>query len=88
MTESKEIMIPEYKESIDPINTEEIKEEPKKVNFCLPIVENEIKRAKSLSSNKQVDLIKKKRALKRWKQSFSYYCLHADKFKFSFKDLK
>jgi len=43
---------------------------------------------KSASTNNEVDVIEKKRALKRWKQSFSYYCLHPDKFRFGIKDLK
>ncbi len=34
------------------------------------------------------DLIEKKRAKKRWKQSYSYYLLHPEKFRFGQKDLK
>ncbi|MFX0104594.1 MAG: hypothetical protein ACFE75_03775 [Candidatus Hodarchaeota archaeon] len=37
---------------------------------------------------KEVDLIEKKRELKRWKKSFGYYCLHPEKFKFGLRDLK
>ncbi len=32
--------------------------------------------------------IDKEREEKRWKQSFSYYCLHPEKFKFGLKDFK
>jgi len=34
------------------------------------------------------DLIEYKRALKRWKQSFGYYCLHPEKFRFGLRNLK
>jgi len=34
-----------------------------------------------------LDLIDKKRALKRWKKSLDYYYLHPEKFKIGFKDL-
>jgi hypothetical protein len=43
---------------------------------------------KNVSANKEVDLIEKKRAIKRWKQSFSYYSFHPEKFKFGLKNLK
>lgn len=33
-----------------------------------------------------LDPIDKAREEKRWKQSFSYYCLHPEKFKFGFRD--
>ncbi|MHA2008390.1 MAG: hypothetical protein ACW99E_07515 [Promethearchaeota archaeon] len=33
------------------------------------------------------DFIDKKRALKRWKQSFGYFCLHPEKFRFGLRDL-
>ena len=35
-----------------------------------------------------IDLIEKKRGIKRWKESFSYYCFHPEKFRFGLKDLK
>ena len=34
------------------------------------------------------DLIEKKRVLKRWKQSFGYYCLYPEEFRFGLKDFK
>jgi len=34
------------------------------------------------------DLIEKKRALRRWKQSFCYYCLYPEKFRFGIRDFK
>ncbi len=54
----------------------------------IPFLEKKSKGTKISSSNEEVDIVDKKRALKRWKQSFSYYSLHPDKFKFSFKDFK
>jgi len=36
--------------------------------------------------NEPLDPIDKIREEKRWKQSFSYYCLHPEKFKFGLKD--
>ena len=52
----------------------EIKKEPKKV---------------FLIKDKNVpDTIDKARSLRRWKQSFSYYSLDPNKFRFSLRDLK
>ena len=34
------------------------------------------------------DLIEKKRAQRRWKQSFGYYCLHPEKSRFGLRDFK
>ncbi|MFW9822501.1 MAG: hypothetical protein ACFFE4_06180 [Candidatus Thorarchaeota archaeon] len=36
----------------------------------------------------ELDLIDRKRDLKRWKQSFGYYCLHPEKFRFGIRDFK
>ncbi|NVM36821.1 MAG: hypothetical protein HWN81_14590 [Candidatus Lokiarchaeota archaeon] len=38
-------------------------------------------------SNEKNTLIDKKRALKRWKQSFGYYSLNPERFNFTLKDL-
>ena len=43
---------------------EDLKLEPKEKITIAPVVKDES------------DLIEKKRALRRWKQSFGYYCLH------------
>jgi len=43
---------------------EDVKLEPKEKITVTPVVKD------------QSDLIEKKRALRRWKQSFGYYCLH------------
>ena len=37
---------------------------------------------------KPLDPIDRGREEKRWKQSFSYYCLHPEKFKFGLRDFK
>ena len=39
-------------------------------------------------TNNEPDVIEDKRAMKRWKQSFGYYCLHPEKFRFSLRYLK
>ncbi len=39
-------------------------------------------------TNNEPDVIEDKRAMKRWKQSFGYYCLHPEKFRFSLRNLK
>ena len=41
-----------------------------------------------MNEKKKIAVVDKKRALKRWKQSLSYYCLHPEKFKFGIRDLK
>ena len=43
--------------------------------------------SKILFTSEENTLIDKKRALKRWKQSFGYYSLNTEKFKFGLKDL-
>jgi hypothetical protein len=55
---------------------DDTKQEPKKETFHIPFV------------NDEVDLIEKKRALKRWKTTFSYYSLNPKKFNFGIKNLK
>ena len=55
---------------------EDVKLEPKEKITVTPVVKD------------QSDLIEKKRALRRWKQSFGYYCLHPEKFRFGLKDFK
>ena len=41
----------------------------------------------SITKN-EPDLIEYKRAMKRWKKSFGYYCMHPEKFRFSLRYLK
>jgi hypothetical protein len=88
LTESKEIIVPDRKEFFYIFHKEEIKEQPKEARYHIPFEGFEIERTKISSSNPEVDMIEKRRELKRWKQSLNYYCLHPEKFKFSFKDLK
>jgi hypothetical protein len=38
--------------------------------------------------NDESGLIEKKRVLKSWKQSFGYYCLYPEEFKFGLRDFK
>ncbi|MFX0004283.1 MAG: hypothetical protein ACFE9C_08440 [Candidatus Hodarchaeota archaeon] len=88
MTESKEIIVPEYKEFLYVFHKEEIKDKPKVILSYIPFTNRKITSAKISTSKKEVDIIEKNRELKRWKQSFSYHSLHPEKFKFGFKDLK
>jgi len=55
---------------------EDVKLEPKEKIIVAPVVKDES------------DLIEKKRALRRWKQSFGYYYLHSEKFRFGLRDFK
>jgi len=50
--------------------------EPKEKITVAPVVKDES------------DLIEKKRTLRRWKQSFGYYCLYPEKFRFGLRDFK
>jgi len=43
---------------------------------------------KPLVTESGTDLIEKKRAKKRWKQSNGYYWLHPENFRFGLKDIK
>ncbi|MFW9826430.1 MAG: hypothetical protein ACFFEY_02300 [Candidatus Thorarchaeota archaeon] len=88
LTESKRIIIPDFKEFLYILHKQEIDIAPKERIKEIPFIRHDISDIKIKSSNKEHDLIEKKRALKRWKQSFSYYCLHPNKFKFGFKDMK
>jgi len=56
-------------------NEEDLKQEPKEKTSHIPF------------TKEGIDLIDKKRALKRWNQSFGYYSLNTEKFKFGLKDL-
>ncbi|MHA2036989.1 MAG: hypothetical protein ACW972_03115 [Promethearchaeota archaeon] len=55
---------------------EDVNLEPKEKITVAPVVKDES------------ELIEKKRALRRWKQSFGYYCLHPEKFTFGLRDFK
>ncbi|MFW9827617.1 MAG: hypothetical protein ACFFEY_08500 [Candidatus Thorarchaeota archaeon] len=89
MTESKNIMIYDNKEFLYILNKKEkIKEDLKQEDAYIPFLRNDTLNIKSSPTKKEIDPIDKKRELKRWKKSFSYYCLHPEKFKFGFKDLK
>ncbi|MFX0040973.1 MAG: hypothetical protein ACFFCY_17960 [Promethearchaeota archaeon] len=88
MTESKEIIVPENKEFLYVFHKEKIKDKPKEILPYIPFTKRKIISTKISTGKKEVDMIEKKREITRWKQSFSYYCLHPEKFKFGFKDLK
>jgi hypothetical protein len=76
LTESRKITTPDFKGVIY-VPFEEKKGLEPKIEFKVtPAIKNE------------PDLIENKRALKRWKYSFGYYCLHPEKFKFGLRDLK
>ncbi|MFX1503190.1 MAG: hypothetical protein ACFFDH_19675 [Promethearchaeota archaeon] len=62
-------------------------EEPQKPEEYIPFRKLDEEKVESRILKTAVDLIKKKRELN-WRQSLSYYCLHPEKFKFGFKDLK
>ncbi len=68
----------------DYINEDQIKE----TKFNIPFVRPSILSAKIKSKKKEIDLIEKKRALKRWKQTLNFYSLHPEKYKFGFKNFK
>ena len=55
---------------------EDVKLEPKEKITVTPVIKDESY------------LIEKKRALRRWKQSFGYYCLLPEKFRFGLRDFK
>ena len=55
---------------------EDVKLEPKEKITVAPVIKVES------------DLIEKKRALRRWKQSFGDYCLYPEKFRFRLRDFK
>ena len=88
MTESKQNEFFDFKDFFYIFHKEELEEEPKNVSIDIPFKRSEEKSRNNESTNDEVDLINKKRAIKRWKQSFGYYCLHPEKFKFGIKNLK
>jgi hypothetical protein len=66
---------------------EEVKE--KLDNIVEEAKENLEKEIETIVVKKEIlDPIDKAREEKKWKQSFSYYCLHPQKFKFGLKDFK
>jgi hypothetical protein len=66
----------------------DFKELKKESSSRIPTVRDEILRKKILNIKKEVGPRAKKRALKRWKQSYGYYYLHPEKFKFGLRNLK
>jgi len=88
LTESKQKVFPSFKEFFYIFYQEETKQEPDKMSQNVLFTEKEIKNREKLSTNNEVDLIEKTRAIKRWKQSFNYYWLHPEKFKFGIRNLK
>lgn len=87
LTESEQIKILDSKEFSYVFYKEKSEEKPKEISSFTPFAGKGISSTKIESTNKQVDLVEKKRALKKWKQSFGYYCLHPKKFKFGLTDL-
>jgi len=87
LTESKQVIVSNFQEFFY-VFKEDINEEPKKeARIDIPFTKQAILGVKP-TSDKMRDLIERKRVSKRWKQSFNYYCLHPEKFKFGFKDFK
>lgn len=75
LTESKKGIEPDFIEFSYKPYVDEFKQElKKKIDFSPPIKE-------------ESGLIDKKRALKRWKQSFGYYSMNHKKFIFGLRDL-
>jgi hypothetical protein len=70
------LITPDHKGVIYVPKEEMVKLKPKRVVKSAPLTKDE------------PDLIDRKRELKRWKQSFSYYCLHPEKFRFGIRDFK
>ncbi|MFX1420259.1 MAG: hypothetical protein ACFE9N_15200 [Promethearchaeota archaeon] len=87
MTESKQTILSDFKEFFYVFDKEDVKE-VKKLEISIPFMRCDIKWGKNPSTQKELDLIEKKRSLKRWKQSIGYYSLYPEIYKFRFKDLK
>jgi hypothetical protein len=66
----------------------DFKESEEEFSSSIPAAIDEIECKKSLTIKKEVDPRAKKRALKRWKQSYGYYYLYPEKFKFGLRNLK
>ncbi len=81
-------MIPNSKEFFYVFNEEEHIELGENINPNIPFIRNDIKGRKNSFVKTEIDLIAKKRGLKRWKQSLGYYNLHPEKFKFRLRNLK
>jgi hypothetical protein len=88
LTESEQKGALEFKEFFYVFQKEQAKIEEIKPSINIPFKGIDTKRRKNVSTNNEVDPIEKKRALKRWKKSFSYYCHHPEKFRFGMKNLK
>ncbi|MFW9819969.1 MAG: hypothetical protein ACFFE5_10195 [Candidatus Thorarchaeota archaeon] len=81
-------MVVEFKEFFYVFQKEQAKIESIKPSLNIPFMGIDMIRRKNISTNKEIDPIEKKRALKRWKQSFSYFSHHPEKFRFGIKNLK
>ncbi len=88
LTESEQKIVPDFKEFFYVFYKEEVKEEPKEMSSDIPFTGIDTLSRKNVSTNNEVDSIEKKRAIKRWKQSCSFYCFYPEKFRFGIKDLK
>ncbi|MHA2037653.1 MAG: hypothetical protein ACW98X_14545 [Promethearchaeota archaeon] len=73
LTESIKVFTPDLKGVIYIPRENIIEFEPKRIIKVAPFMRVE------------PDLIERKRELKRWKKSFSYYSLHPDKFRFGIR---
>ena len=78
MTESKELIVYDLKEYLHELFKGETEEKPKE----------ELKKIYSPKDSYIPDAIDKARSLRRWKQSFGYYSLDPNKFRFGLRDLK
>lgn len=77
LTESKERITIDLKEFLHETFKTERKQEPKTVYTYQSINRDD----------KSLDLIEKKRAMEKWKNSLNYYCLRPENLKFEFRDL-
>lgn len=88
MTESKQNINSEFMEFFYVFQKEQPNVESIKISSSIPFTRIDTMRRKNVPINKELDTVEKKRALKRWKQSFGYYCHHPEKFRFGIKNLK
>ncbi|MFX1320209.1 MAG: hypothetical protein ACFFAQ_01065 [Promethearchaeota archaeon] len=75
MTEVKKQISYEFEEILSETKNDEIKRD----------LINQLSQIYTIPDD--LDIIDKRRALKRWEKSLDYYYLHPEKFKFGFKDL-
>jgi hypothetical protein len=88
LTEVKQNINSEFMEFFYVFQKEETNVESIKTSSSIPFTRIDSMKRENAPINKEPDPVEKKRALKRWKQSFGYYCHHPEKFRFGIKNLK